>query len=107
MSDPIRILLQTTIPGTSDDWHVGRFSLLQRYLAALVDEGGIPTFRVSARDRAEIGCPDPVLSRLDSSFYDELWLFAVDVGNGLTPDDIDGIDRFRRKGRGVLVTRDH
>ena len=107
MSDSIHILLQTTIPGTSDDWHVGRFSLLRRHLAALVGEGGVPAFRVNARDRAEIGFPDPVLSRLDSSSYDELWLFAVDVGNGLTPDDIDGIERFRQKGGGLLVARDH
>ena len=30
---PIRLLLQTTIPRTDDDWHVGRFSMLRDHLA--------------------------------------------------------------------------
>src|SRR5262249_23166662 len=37
----------------------------------------------------------------------ELWLFAVDTGNGLTSEDCQAISRFRRLGRGLLVTRDH
>ncbi|WP_200955588.1 hypothetical protein [Sphingomonas sp. Root241] len=35
MSPPIRILLQTTIPGIEDDWNIGRFSMLRDYLAEL------------------------------------------------------------------------
>jgi hypothetical protein len=30
MTKPIRLLLQTTIPTTEDDWSIERFSLLQR-----------------------------------------------------------------------------
>jgi hypothetical protein len=107
MSDPIRILLQTTIPDTADDWHIGRFSLLRSHLEAVAGGDGAPAFHVTARDRAEVGRDDPVLSRLDTSAFDELWLFAVDVGDGLTPGDIAGIERFRRRGGGLLVTRDH
>jgi hypothetical protein len=36
-----------------------------------------------------------------------MWLFAVDVGDGLTSADCAAISRFRRLGRGLLVTRDH
>jgi hypothetical protein len=64
-------------------------------------------FNVVARDRDPHGQPDSMLSRLDETEFDELWLFAVDEGNGLTPEDCAGISRFRRAGRGLLVTRDH
>ena len=45
MEKPTKILLQTTIPFTEDDWHIGRFSLLREQLA------GEPGFVVTARDR--------------------------------------------------------
>ncbi|HEY0004794.1 MAG TPA: hypothetical protein VGB17_08270 [Pyrinomonadaceae bacterium] len=105
---PLRILLQTTIPTVEDDWHIGRFSLLRDYLAGLKDEAGGPLCLVTARDR-ETDAPsdDSILSRLDTSDFDELWLFAVDTGNGLTTADCQGITRFRQRGGGVLATRDH
>src|SRR4051812_11776460 len=108
MSRPVRILLQTTIPATADDWHVGRFSLLREHLASLKDEEGRALFEVTARDRA-VGPDgdDEVLSRLDSTDFDELWLFAVDAGDGLTVTDCQGITRFRQNGGGILTTRDH
>jgi len=65
------------------------------------------TFNVVARDRERLGQPDPILSRLDETEFVELWLFAVDEGDGLTPEDCAGITRFRRAGRGLLITRDH
>ena len=107
MDGPIRVLLQTTIPPTSDDWHIGRFSMLRDYLAGLMGPEGAPLFLVTARDRAAPGAPDPVLSTIDRSDFDELWLFAVDTGDGLHPQDCAAISRFRQKGRGLLVTRDH
>ena len=51
MNSPIRILLQTTIPATEDDWHVGRFSLLGEHLGGLKDAGGRALCEVTARDR--------------------------------------------------------
>lgn len=106
MAKPIRILLQTTIPFREDDWHIGRFALLRDYLAALPGESGGPLCEVTARDREGAG-DDPVLSTLDTSNFDELWLFAVDVGEGLTKADCEGITRFRQRGGGILTTRDH
>jgi len=106
MREPIRILLQTTIPERDDDWHVGRFSALRAYLQAQVDEYGSPLFEVTARNRFGVEC-DPVLSTLDSTDFDELWLFAVDGGDGLPAADCAGITRFHRRGGGLLVTRDH
>ncbi|HJU54020.1 MAG TPA: hypothetical protein VJ715_05595, partial [Pyrinomonadaceae bacterium] len=50
---------------------------------------------------------DRVLSRLDETDFDELWLFAVDAGDGLTTADCEGITRFRQRGGGILSTRDH
>jgi hypothetical protein len=104
---PIKVLLQTTIPATVDDWSVARFSLLARFLRDQEDENGGPVFEVTMRDRENRGSPDSVLSTLDESDFDEMWLFAVDVGDGLTAADCAGISRFRRKGGGLLVTRDH
>lgn len=108
MTNPIRILLQTTIPHAEDDWHVGRFSLLNKYLSSLHDNEGNPLVETTARNReADVSGSDPVLSRLDTSNFDELWLFAVDTGDGLSVSDCEGITRFRQRGGGILATRDH
>ncbi len=40
MVEPIRVLLQTTIPTTQDDWSIWRFSMLNSYLSSLKDEAG-------------------------------------------------------------------
>jgi hypothetical protein len=101
MEKPTRILLQTTIPFTEDDWHIGRFSRLRDLLAAELG------FAVTARDRDPLGAPDSVLSTLDTSDFDQLWLFAVDVGDGLTAEDCAAVSRFRKRGGGMMVTRDH
>jgi len=104
---PSKILLQTTIPTTADDWSIARFDMLRSFLAGLRDDAGVPLFEVTARDRAPLGSPDPVLSNLAGSDYEALWLFAVDTGNNLTPEDCAGIAAFRRRGGGIMVTRDH
>ena len=103
----IKVLLQTTIAYTADDWSVNRFSRLAALLRQERDASRQPLFDVTMRDRDPLGAPDTVLSKLDRSGYDQLWLFAVDVGNGLSPDDCCGIDAFRARGGGVLVARDH
>lgn len=97
----IRILLQTTIPFTADDWHVGRFSLLAQELAGI--GRGV---EVTARDRAS-ATDDPILSTIDQSAFDEAWIFGVDTGNGLTPAEHDALVRFRARGGGLLTARDH
>jgi hypothetical protein len=107
MNTPIRILLQTTIVPTADDWNITRFSLLHEFLEGLRDEQGRALCQVDARDRGPVDRPDPVLSTLDKSSYDELWLFAVDTGDGLHEDDCAAITRFHARGGGLLVTRDH
>jgi hypothetical protein len=107
MSTPIKILLQTTIQGAEDDWNIGRFSMLRDTLAGLVGADGEPLFEVTARDRTAPGAPDPVMSTIDQSDFDELWLFAVDTGDGLDTEDCAAISRFRKNGRGLLVARDH
>ncbi len=107
MSTRAKILLQTTIPTAADDWHVGRFTLLGDFLSQQSGQDGATLFEVVARDRDPTGAPDSVLSTLDTSDYDQLWLFAVDVGDGLTPEDCAAISRFRARGGGMMVTRDH
>lgn len=103
-----KILLQTTIPYTEDDWHVGRFSLLRDHLRSLRDAAGKSLYEVVTRDREVDGeGNDAVLSKLDESDFAALWLFAVDTGDGLTPVDCSGITRFRQRGGGILSTRDH
>jgi hypothetical protein len=103
----IKVLLQTTIAPASNDWSIDRFSLLAALLRQERDESGQPLFAVTTRDRDPLGAPDTLLSNLDRSDYDQLWLFAVDIGNGLSPEDCRGIDAFRARGGGALVARDH
>jgi hypothetical protein len=104
----IRVLLQTTIHPIEDDWNIERYSLLRDYLASLEDEGGSPIFAVTARDLyPDTRGQDPVLSTLADSDFDELWLFAADVGDGLSGADCAGISAFRQRGGGILATRDH
>jgi len=108
MSKPIRILLQTTIPAVEDDWNIDRFSLLREHLSSITDEQGRKLYEVTARNRETDGDGnDQVLSKLDETDFDELWLFAVDAGDGLTAPDCQGITRFRQRGGGLLTTRDH
>ncbi len=108
MSKPIKILLQTTIPSIEDNWNINRFSLLRDHLASLTDDDGNAVCEVTARDReTDESGNDRVLSVLDTTDFDELWLFAVDTGNGLTVADCQGITRFRQRGSGILATRDH
>ena len=108
MSNPIRILLQTTIAAVKDDWNIDRFSLLRKHLSSITGDQGQALCEVTARNR-EINTDgnDNVLSRLDQSDFDELWLFAVDTGDGLSMADCQGISRFRQRGGGILATRDH
>lgn len=102
------ILLQTTIPAIEDDWNIDRFSLLRDYLSSITDEAGLAAYEVTARNRAVNGDgDDEILSKLDQTHFDQLWLFAVDTGNGLTVGDCRGITRFRQRGGGIFTTRDH
>jgi hypothetical protein len=105
--DATRILLQTTIPTSEDDWSITRFGRLAAHLRQLRDESNHRRFDVVLRDRGALGAPDPVLSTLDQQPFDELWLFAVDEGAGLTCEDCEGISRFWSNGGGLLVARDH
>jgi hypothetical protein len=81
---------------------------LREHLSSLKDDAGTPLYQVTARNReTNTAGDDPVLSTLDTSNFDELWLFAVDTGNGLTKTDCAGITRFHQRGGGILSTRDH
>jgi hypothetical protein len=102
----IRVLLQTTIPYAEDDWSIARFSLLAGCMRRLRTPGGEDVV-VTARDRAPSGADDPVLSQLEASDFDQLWLLAVDVGKGLSAADARGISNFRKRGGGLLASRDH
>ncbi|WP_333892197.1 hypothetical protein [Mycolicibacterium gadium] len=93
------ILLQTTIVHDPDDWDITRFSLL-------ADELRAAGHQVTARNRLS-RADDPILSRLDERDYDQLWLLAVDIGDGLTGAESRAIVRFRENGGGVLTARDH
>ncbi len=96
-----KILLQTTIPFAEDDWNVSRFSLLRQ---ALVDDG----HQVVARDEVlDENRDDRVVMQLPDSDFDQLWLMAVDTGDGLTQTQSDAIVEFRKRGGGVLTARDH
>jgi hypothetical protein len=108
MAKPVRILLQTTIPYVEDDWNIQRFSLLRDHLASIRDDRGAPLYEITTRNReTNAEGNDAVLSVLDTTEFDQLWLFAVDTGKGLTVPDCQGITRFVQKGGGLVTTRDH
>ncbi|MDT4968035.1 MAG: hypothetical protein QOJ64_2772 [Acidobacteriota bacterium] len=108
MSEPIRILLQTTIPALDDNWNIDRFSLLAAHLSSITDDQGRALCEVTSRNRdIDAEGNDPLLSRLNETDFDELWLFAVDAGDGLSVADCEGITRFRQRGGGIYTTRDH
>jgi hypothetical protein len=106
MADTIRILLQTTTQRRDDDWSTDSLTLLSEELCSL-DVNGTRVHLVAHNRETPPGTPDPKLSRLDESDFDELWLFALDTGDGLTREDCAGITRFRQRGGGILATRDH
>lgn len=103
-----RILFKTTIPRVEDDWHIGRFSLLLRHVESLRDNRRAQMFSLAARDRTiDAGGNDPDLVKLPDSEFDQLWLFATDVGAGLSTHDAVAIRRFIARGGGLMFTRDH
>jgi hypothetical protein len=105
---PLRILFQTSIPFTEDDWHVGRFSAVVENLRGLRQADGSPLAEVTARNRQiDATGRDPVLSGLSRRDFDELWLFAVDGGEACKDVECAAIDAFQRAGGGVLTARDH
>ena len=108
MNKQVKILLQTTIPFAEDDWHIGRFSLLTEHLRSLKNENGDSLYEVANRNReVDSNGVDLILSTLDESDFDQLWLFALDQGEGLTTIDCAGITRFRQRGGGIISARDH
>src|ERR1700758_920977 len=101
-----KILLQTTIPYIQDDWSIERFSTLAGILSAASDEHGNRKFEVVSRNRDNHGdADDSVLKRLNDTDFDQLWLFGVDVGGGITPLECEAIARFRTGRRTVDVPR--
>ena len=103
-----KILLQTTIPFIQDDWSIERFSILAETLSASSDNRGDRRFEIVSRNRDHPGdTDDSVLKRLDETDFDQLWLFGVDVGGGITPMECEAIARFRTRGGGLLTSRDH
>src|SRR5262245_39687885 len=106
MERTVRILIQTTTPARPDDWSIESLALLGEHLGSLRERG--IRFDVTARNReAGPDGSDPVLVSLDRSPYDELWLFALDMGDGITVAECKAITRFRQRGGGILATRDH
>lgn len=104
----IRILLKTTIPAVEDDWHVGRFSRLADLLAASTDPIGGDPYEVVARNRRELaGGDDEDLRDARDGAFDQVWLIATDTTGALTATDAANLEAFRRRGGGLLLTRDH
>ena len=108
MNTPTKILLQTTIPYAEDDWNIGRFSLLANHLRSVRDEAAAPAYEVIVRDHEpDDSGDDPLILGLADSDVDEIWLFGVDAGNGLSKSECAAITKFRQRGGGIYSTRDH
>ena len=82
--------------------------MLAGILSGIQDESGSTLFHVTARNRDNLASGDDrIMSKLDESDFDELWLFGVDVGGGLGLNDCAAIGRFRERGGAILTSRDH
>jgi hypothetical protein len=90
----MQVLLQSTIQFTADDWSIERFSMLHQCLVECGHE-------VASRNK------DERLAAIDQSRFDQVWLFAVDAGDGIGKAECDALTRFRKSGRGLFVARDH
>jgi hypothetical protein len=100
MTRPLRVLLQASISFAEDDWHIGRFSLLARELGRWAE--------VTTRNhQPDASGDDPELIGLDRARFDELWLFGVDGGVGLSPAECAAVNRFQAAGGGLMTLRDH
>jgi hypothetical protein len=107
---PIKLLLQTTIPYAQDDWNISRFRLVREFIEDLKTDAGEPLAEVTARDREpDANGTDAVLAAIDSSDYDQVWLFAVDTGGdtGISAAECKALSDFRRGGGAIFATRDH
>jgi hypothetical protein len=104
--NPLRILLQTTTPGRPDDWSIESFSLLRRELERSGRDDRPVVVTARNREVAASGS-DPILAGIDRLDCDELWLLALDSGAGLTAAESAAIDRFWRRGGGLVTARDH
>jgi hypothetical protein len=105
-SDPLRILLQTTTAPARDDWSIDSFSLLREELER--PGSGSRAVAVTARNRdAGPSGSDRTLAEVDRSEFDQLWLFALDDGTGLSADECAAIGRFRGRGGALVTARDH
>ncbi|MEO6588423.1 MAG: hypothetical protein ABIP06_03755, partial [Pyrinomonadaceae bacterium] len=103
-----KILLQITLPYAEDDWNTERLSLLTEHLRSLKDENGDALYEVTARNlEKNENDNDPVLSKIDESDFDELWLFALDTEGNLNKAECEAITKFRQMGKGIFTTRDH
>jgi hypothetical protein len=102
----LRILLQTTTPANGEDWSIDSLSLLRQHLEKLRVQGRPVIVTARNREVSRSGV-DPVLTGIERSEFDELWLFGLDFDAGLTADECAAIDRFRRRGGGLVTVRDH
>jgi hypothetical protein len=107
---PTRILLQTTIPYSADDWHVGRFGLLADEMRRMRADDGSPLVELTTRNREpSADGNDPVLAGIAESDFDQVWLIAVDTGGdtGVTEAECRALAAFRAGGGALFSTRDH
>ncbi len=100
---PKKILLQTTIPTTADDWDIARFRLLSEFLDGQRGADGSKLFSVTARDRDAATGPDAVLSRIDASDFDPAVAFRRGYRRWVVAGGLRGhqpVPRTRRRSAG-------
>ena len=83
MNQPLRILLQTTIPATENDWHIGRFSLLRDYLVSLRSEDDSRLFDVVARDREGVAALLGIIPEFEVGFVEVVFHFQALLSQAL------------------------
>ena len=94
---PIKVLLQTTIPTTADDWIYRAFQSARTILARAAAPRRAPVRGDDARPRKSWRTRSRAL-HARSERFDEMWLFAVDVGDGLTAAGLRGDFAFSEAG---------
>ena len=100
-------LLLSTIATDSNDWHIGRFSLLADMIRRAGQELD-PSFSLNISDYPTSDSERQTLQAdLAAGRYSQVWLIAPDMDNGPDPGFFRALETAVKAGTDLVIARDH
>ena len=100
-------LLLSTIATDSNDWHIGRFSLLADMIRHAGQELD-PSFSLNISDYPTSDSERQTLQAdLAAGRYSQVWLIAPDMDNGPDPGFFRALETAVKAGTDLVIARDH